>query len=284
MKVGLIGLGLIGFPIAKALHAQSHEVFSWSRVLKEVPWSNSINLSDAINTNLDYLIVASGGARPSSGTVETEIDSTYSLVANYFKHPNLKIIYLSSGAVYGECKDAKTEQVTPTPSTIYGVAKLQVEHKLGSLVGENFCSLRIGNVVDWASPYGLLNVIRDAVITKKVKFFGNPTDCRDYVSIDDLSAAIISILNLNMHPSLLNVGSGKSIQLSTLESLFRDQFKESIEISWSPLDDRHVKQTRIDVSRMRSSLGIETADPLDMFETFLSSMKKGNDGNYHTGQ
>lgn len=284
LKVGVIGLGLIGLPIASELHAQGYEVFSWTRVVRNVPWINSIKPSDAINTNLDYLIVASGQARPSSGTIGTEIDSTYALVEKNFKHPSLKIIYLSSGAVYGECHEAKSELVIAAPSTIYGFAKLQVEQKFNSLVGENHCALRIGNVVDWASPYGLLKEIRDAAISRKVKFFGDPADCRDYVSIDDLIATIISIINLTVLPNLLNVGSGNSIPLSTLESLLRDLFEERVDISWSPLDHRHVKQTRIDVSKLRTSFGVKPTDPLVLFESFLSKKKKVVEGNHYTGQ
>ena len=44
MKVGLIGLGHIGFPIARHLHECGHEIFSWTRNERKVVWNNSLNL------------------------------------------------------------------------------------------------------------------------------------------------------------------------------------------------------------------------------------------------
>ena len=270
MKVGVIGLGLMGYPIASSLHNRGHEVISWTRKPRVVPWSNFTDLSTYTPQGLDFLIVASGNARPSIGGVKSEMMSTYDLVSNHVREVLPRVIYLSSGAVYGECIEKRSENDLANPSTEYGFAKLAVEKAFLSLCGENFCSLRIGNVIDWDSPYGMLQAMSEALTQHKIDFYGNPTDCRDYVSIQDLTLAISKIVESGVFPNILNVGSGVEMQLRELALILSESHRGEIEISWQGLGVGQLKQTKLDISKLKTTFGVLPKNPHEIFAEYLA--------------
>ena len=269
MKVGVIGLGLIGYPIAASLHNQGHEVLSWTQTPRVVPWMNSTQLSSCGSGNLDFLIVASGNARPALGDVRSEMMSTFDLVSNHFGKNVPRVIYLSSGAVYGECTTMRSENDPTEPSTEYGFAKLTVEQAFFSLYGEKICTLRIGNVIDWNSPYGVLQALSKAQTARRMDFYGDPTDCRDYVSIQDLMLTISKIVESTVYPSILNVGSGVEVQLGELAIILRKSLRDEIEIGWSERGVGQLKETKLDISKLNSTFGVFPKNPRRIFTDYL---------------
>ena len=270
MKVGVIGLGLMGYPIALSLHSQGHEVVSWTQKPRVVPWVNSTTLSSCLPQGLDFLIVASGSARPTLGDARSEMMSTYDLVSNSFEKNGPRIIYLSSGAIYGECINAKSEYDLINPSSEYGLAKLAAEQAFFSHYGENFCSLRIGNVIDWNSPYGVLQAMSNAISQHRMVFYGNPSDCRDYVSIQDLTLTISKIVDSQIFPDILNVGSGIEVRLAELASILREGLRDRIEITWQEIGFGQLQQTKLDISKLKSTFEIMPKNPKEIFAEFLT--------------
>jgi len=235
-----------------------------------MPWFNSTDLAGCMPQGLDFLIVASGNARPSLGGVNSEMMSTYDLFSEHIAQGGPRVLYLSSGAVYGECIEKRSENDPTNPSTEYGLAKLAVEKAFLSICGENFCSLRIGNVIDWDSPYGVLQAMSKALTQRRIDFYGNPTDCRDYVSIQDLTFAISKIVESEVFPNILNVGSGVEVQLSELAVFLSDRFNGEIEISWQEIGFGQLKETKLDISKLKSTFGVYPKNPLEIFTEFLN--------------
>jgi len=269
VKVGVIGLGLIGLPIAVSLHNQGHEVISWTQTPRVVPWVNSTQLSSCGSSNLDFLIVASGNARPALGDVRSEMMSTFDLVSTHFGKNVPRVIYLSSGAAYGECTTMRSENDPTVPSTEYGLAKLTAEQAFFSVYGEKICSLRIGNVIDWDSPYGVLQALRKALTARRMDFYGDPTDCRDYVSIQDLTSSISKIVESQVYPNILNIGSGVEMRLGELAIILRESLHGEIEITWSESAIGQLKKTKLDISKLKSTFGLLPKNPRDIFSDYL---------------
>lgn len=270
MKVGVVGLGLMGLPIATSLYKQGHEIFSWTQTPRVVPWINSNNLANQPPSQMDFLIVASGHARPSRGGVESEIQSTYELISRNFEPDGVRVIYLSSGAVYGECAGFRSENDLVIPSTEYGLAKHVTEKAFLSTYEENFCSLRIGNIVDWNSPYGLLQALSSALTERKMVFYGNPTDCRDYISIKDLTVTVSKLIQSQSIPELLNVGSGVPMQLSEIATLLMESLDGEIEIFWHQGGNDQLKETKLNIEKLKSTLEIVPTNPQSLFFDFLT--------------
>ena len=272
MRIGIIGLGHIGLPLATFLHEQQHQVFSWTRKDRLVPWTNSNNLNSLSTSNLDVLIIASGAARPNSGDSTVEISSTLGLIKGRLHVSNVRVIYISSGAVYGECAFPATEMALPEPSTEYGRAKLAAEQSLEQVYGDQLISLRVGNLIDPLHPYGILQNLSRAVREKAVTLYGLPTDCRDFIGVSDFLFAVEAIIQLRIIPKTLNVGSGRSVELHEIQEILRRNLNQQLSVAWKERRSGDIARTKLDVSQMQKKLGLNPSDPLSLLLNYVSEI------------
>jgi nucleoside-diphosphate-sugar epimerase len=273
MKVGLIGLGHIGFPIARHLHECGHEIFSWTRVERMVSWKNSQILEELPRTNLDILFVVSGAARPNYGDHALECATTVELLSQFELPKKTKILYISSGAVYGECIDPRSEKDTPHPTTSYGKAKLSAEQNFASIYSNQAVSLRVGNVVDGDRPYGIFSLLENAVKNRGVELFGDPNDCRDYIGVTDFLKAIERLILLDRIPEILNIGSGFSVSLEQLSSLMESELGKNFTITWNNRRAGDLSASRLNTGEMKKLLNLDITHPLSLLLDFVRKLK-----------
>jgi nucleoside-diphosphate-sugar epimerase len=260
MKIGVLGLGHMGLPIARSLHARDHEVFSWSRTSSDYPWLHSTSLETISGHHLDSLIIASGSARPGFGDCASEIQSTINLIPDSLLYEDTKVFYLSSGAVYGECDTPRPEKDQIEPSTEYGKAKASTEKAFEKMFLDRFTSLRIGNVIDWGNPYGILAMAKIAKEIGSLDLYGTPEDCRDYLDINELCLMISKIIESDLNEEIINLGSGVSIALSELAETLT-KFLPDLNIRWHPSRNSDISKTQLDVIKVRGLTNITPNDP-----------------------
>jgi UDP-glucose 4-epimerase len=107
-----------------------------------------------------------------------------------------RFIFASSGAPMGECEPPIHEELAPNPVSPYGASKL---------AGEGYCSayfhtfgvetaaLRFGNVYGPGSGHkssAIAKFIRQAIQGETIEIYGDGTQTRDFIYIDDLIQAI----------------------------------------------------------------------------------------------
>ena len=276
MRIGVIGLGHMGYPIANRMHSLGHEVRSWTRSEKSVPWQNSTNLDAGVEMALDLLFIASGGARPNLASHELEVETTQHLVSKFELSINTKVLYISSGAVYGECSIPQSEIDDPRPTTEYGKAKLFVEKKLREIYGDQLSVLRVGNLIDEENPYGIVAHLAMSIRNGVLQALGEPADCRDYLGILDFLDCIERLTEINPIPKLLNIGSGTSISLEQIVRLSNEIFGDRLEIHWGKRRSGDLSQTRLDTTKMRHLLKIKQEDPIKILEGLMNSLNLSN--------
>ena len=169
---------------------------------------------------IDFLVhlAANTGVAPSVENPRSDCLNNVIGTLNYLeaaRHNDVKrFIFASSGAPIGECEPPIHEEIAPHPVSPYGASKL---------AGEGYCSayyqtygldtlaLRFGNV------YGPLSNNKNSVVAKFIKralegkpleIFGDGTQTRDFIYIDDLVRAIRLAVNSN------NAG-GETFQIAT---------------------------------------------------------------------
>lgn len=260
MKIGVLGLGHMGLPIARTLHDRDHEVFSWSRTSSDYPWLHSTDLETISRHTLDSLIIASGSARPGFGDPASEIHSTINLIPDSLRYEGTKVFYLSSGAVYGECPKPRSEKDQIAPSTVYGNSKATVEKAFKEMFLDRVTSLRIGNVIDWEHPYGILAIAQGAKETGSIDFFGTPEDCRDYLDINELCLMVSKIAELNHREEIINLGSGVSIALSEIADTLTNLLP-SLKIRWRSPRESDISKTKLDITKVRNLTNASPKDP-----------------------
>jgi nucleoside-diphosphate-sugar epimerase len=271
MRIGLLGLGNLGYPIANYLSQNGYRVFSWTRSSRPTEWDNAQDLTILKKLDLDSLIIASGTIRPGRGDFISEKDSTINLAKNLSTSSKTRVIYLSSGAVYGECVSPQSESVLPKPSTLYGQVKFQIENEFEKYFENRFCALRIGNVLDLVKPFGLAKVIKESFLSKRIEMFGLPTDCRDFITMHDFLVVIESLINNRDLPRVLNVGTGESIQLADIALLIEKYSKNPLEIIWSPRRLGDLGETRLDISAQKILVKKSVTHPTIVFRDLIQS-------------
>ena len=270
MRIGVLGLGFIGTPIASALHKFGHEVFSWTRTEKETLWKNSTILSPHSRTSLDAIVIASGAARPGFGNELLEFETTINIARNLDLSASTHVYYISSGAVYGECSTPQTEIDLALPCTAYGKAKLTTEKAFEKTFGKNFTALRVGNVVDWENPYGIFRELsRLSSENRILNFFGSRESSRDYLEMSDFVALVTKIIETKNAPSLLNVGSGKSLTLGQLARKISSVPHLDISIEWNEGRSQDVQVTQLDIALLKSKYEIVDSDFESGLEKYL---------------
>ena len=272
MKIGILGTGFIGQALAQFLHENNFDILSLSRTKRDFPWRHITDLVSfkEISHDLDSIIVASGLSRPNQGNLQLEEQSTLSLLSDFKISSSLQIFYLSSGSVYGECDNAKSESDLATPTTEYGETKLQIENRLLKNYGDQVLNLRIGNVLNFTNPYGVIAQVRKKLTENKtIHLNGYPDSTRDYILIEDFCKVISTLLTSRFMGSVLNIGSGTSTNLRDIFQLIENNHKFKGEVLWAPPREGDLQKTILDVRKMRDFTLCNPANPIKALSGYL---------------
>jgi UDP-glucose 4-epimerase len=138
-----------------------------------------------------------------------------------------RVVFASSGAVYGEQSlQPVHERLSPHPDSPYAVSKLAAEHyvhTIGALWGIETVCLRIFNTY---GPGQTLPASHWPVVPRflsqtlgggSVVVFGDGTQTRDYVYIDDVVDALVATITAqDVNRLTINVGSGTETSVNDL--------------------------------------------------------------------
>ena len=149
------------------------------------------------------------------------------------KKGDVKVVYAGSRGQIGEPRYIPVDEDHPThPTDMYGINKLAAEKYLflyGGIGGFPAVSLRLNNVYGPRCQmnhcyYGILNwFIRNAMKGETITVYGDGSQTRDYVYIDDVvDAFVLAAAKREADGELFFVGSGT-------ETVFLDMVKGVIE-------------------------------------------------------
>jgi UDP-glucose 4-epimerase len=128
---------------------------------------------------------------------------TANLISSMRKFEIKKLIYLSSGSVYGFQKESY-ETTTPLPENGYGKSKLEGEKYCRLLENDLSLSiLRIGNIFGFNPMLRYDSVINrfmmDALIYKKIYIYGNGEQSRPFIHLNNVVNELIKLVS-DKHP------------------------------------------------------------------------------------
>lgn len=180
------------------------------------------------DTEYDYVIHA---ATPASDKLEREnpnemysiiLDGTKNII-NIAKKMNVKkLLFTSSGAVYGEqyesIKSFK-ENYSGNPTTYYGKGKKVSEQLfLDSNINVSIarCFAFVGPYLNLDIHFAIGNFIRDVIQNKNIIIKGDGRPLRSYLYTADLVIWLFTILLNSSNKSIYNVGSSNEISIYNL--------------------------------------------------------------------
>jgi UDP-glucose 4-epimerase len=158
--------------------------------------------------------------------VDTNVKGTLNICRLAEKIGNVRVIFTSSMAIYGDSESPICEKFEPTPKSNYGVSKISAEKyiQLFSGRGVDYTIFRLFNVYGPGQDLdnmkqGMLSIfVTQAIKNKQIDVTGSLDRYRDFIFIDDVVNALTlatedtkSTLN-----EVFNVGFGRKTTVKNL--------------------------------------------------------------------
>jgi UDP-glucose 4-epimerase len=176
----------------------------------------------------------------------------------------------TGGAIYGEVGDGPIptpESAPPQPMAAYGQSKFCAELYCGwfeRLHALSTVTLRYGNVYGpRQDPLGEAGVIAifcgRLAARQRPTIFGDGTQTRDYVYVDDVVAANLAAAQAPDARGAFNVGTGRETSVLDLVEALREaagvDAAQGFEPEFAPARLGEIERSCLDVSRAREELG-----------------------------
>ena len=180
-----------------------------------------------------------------------------------------KVIYFSSGGtVYGLPESIPITEDHPTnPLTSYGITKLAIEKytaMYARLFDIDYCLVRPSNVYGPGQRLhygqGVIGIMASRALSGEVlEVWGEGTDQRDYLFIDDLVSALLKLLEYRGPLRVFNVSSGAGHSVLDVIAALRTHIKPLPEVVHLPRRHFDLPVNILDSSRLRKETGWQPA-------------------------
>lgn len=157
--------------------------------------------------------------------IEVNVSGTRNVVDSCIACGVERIIFSSTGAVYGEPTHAISSENDPLlPSTLYGLSKMFAETYI-RFSGISHLILRFPNIYGPGNMKGVVYNFLDSISKKgEVIIHGSGEQRRDFLFLDDAVRAIVSAIEYSGKNEILNISTGESHSLNELVEVFRKEF------------------------------------------------------------
>lgn len=191
-------------------------------------------------------------------------------VARCLEHkPVKKCVYFSTVSVYGDRESnlAIREETLVNPTTYYGAAKFAAECLLNHLgQTQNFPVLcvrlcRIYGPGAIHANYGPVQFVRSILEKKEIELFGDGTETREFLFIDDACRLIEELLRSNASGTF-NLATGSPCSFVEMVSVLKKISAHPFRVSYIPRTRPLIDQ-RFDISKIRRVLPNFHFTPLD---------------------
>jgi len=192
-----------------------------------------------------------------------------------------KVIFPSSGSVYGELPPPQSEDQNPRPVNLYGIAKLTTEYiahyfaeHVKYLVLRIFAGYGLGeeHKGDYASP---VTLFLDSIVNNKPPIiYGDGSQSRDFVYVDDVVNAVLRSAESSFSRGVMNVGSGRSHTFNEAVSMINELLGKEIKPKYVKKPEFYLEKTCADIRRMKEILSLDPLDLYDGLKKYLESSSK----------
>ncbi len=198
---------------------------------------------------------------------ENNVVVTQRLSEEAIKHGVKKFLFASTNAVAGDVGySVINENNALFPQSPYGANKAASEMMLNaykSSYGLGAVRLRFTNIYgkDMATKDSFIaRMCKAALGDKKIAIYGDGTQVRDYVYLDDVIGVIKRVLSLGS-PDILVVGSGSSVSVNELVKLVEETIGLKFSVEYQDAKKGEMKAVIVDNSSLKS-IGIDKTSDL----------------------
>lgn len=237
-------------------------------------------IKEALNTfNPDAVYHCAGQVQPFIGEERPYADIQVNLygminILKAMEGRDTKMVYTSTGAVYGLSPLPHKEDMLCKPVCNYGISKLAAEMYLQKWVateGIDAKIVRFSSVYGPGRHYGPINIFLERVAEgRRITIFGSGSQTRDFVHVDDVVQGMKLVLERGGRGEVYNVGTGKETSVQEVAKIINNlhpgakiEYKSGEESVYD-LPRSWFDITKIQslgyISRMNLDLGIRSLD------------------------
>jgi UDP-glucose 4-epimerase len=230
-------------------------------------------LADVVGEHRPHIVMhlaAQSGVRPSLEDprfdASVNIDGLLNVLECSAGAGVTKLVFASSGGtIYGSPRNppvSEESRLRAHPLSPYGISKKVAEDYLRFYRRTrtlDFTALALGNVYgprqDPGGEAGVISIFGAKLLSGEAPtIFGEGRQTRDYVYVDDVSAAFLAAIDAGSG-LLLNVGSGQETSVTDLFRILAELTDFTGEPTYGPLPVGEVMRISLDVRRARAVLG-----------------------------
>jgi UDP-glucose 4-epimerase len=174
--------------------------------------------------------------------------------------PGCRLIFASTGDVYANAAQPHNETSPLAPGSVYGITKLAGEYLVGHAAARGAaCRIaRLFNVFGPGdrTPHVLPDIVHSLVQHGAIDI-GRLDPVRDYVYVDDVTAALLRIAEYNGEERVFNIGSGEGRSVQQLVDAVLAAHGARAAVQTNPAKVRPVERPALvaDIGRARRVLG-----------------------------
>jgi len=234
-------------------------------------------------------LAARPGVRPSMKNPELyadiNISGTISVLELALKLDVDQFIFGSSSSVYGLDEiPFREDSPADRPLSVYGGTKRASEiilHAYSYNYGLPVTILRFFTVYGprVRPDMAIYKFARGIFLGEEITVYGEGRLKRDYTYISDIVDGIMKALKRKFNYEILNLGSGRPIEIIKLIRLLEKYFGRKAKLRFAEKPREDMPETYADISKAKKLLGYEPKVPIEegvrkFVEWFLSSMKE----------
>jgi len=181
-----------------------------------------------------------------------------------------KLIYPSSGSVYGKTSIPQKENDMPQPVNIYGKTKL-ISEALAKVYSEWVPNIGLRIFAGYGPGEehkgnfaSVVTLFLNAIINNKSpEIYGDGKQKRDFIYIDNIIEAIIKSVEENIENEIINIGSGKAYTFNEVFAMFNLLLGKNIKPIYINKPNNYLENTLADITKMKNLLKV---NPLSLEE------------------
>lgn len=197
---------------------------------------------------------------------------------------SIKFVYFSSGGtVYGNRTEMTPFKETDAmaPISYYGWSKQMMENSIlyvHRTAGLKYLILRPSNPYGHGqnihAKQGLIAVALGKIFAgEPITVWGDGSNVRDYIYIDDLAKAVIQLLNKDVCNTTLNIGSGVGTSINDIVDTLKKVVAEDVKVDYLPSRSVDVSHMILDNSRLKKYVDVDFTLLQDGITMFYNEVK-----------
>ena len=209
-----------------------------------------------------------------TGNIACETNPKKAFLTNVFGTLNIlkssiklkpKIIFISTGEIYGKTKNKVSENTLPKPVNIYGITKMLAENLILNYSSDYKTPaiiLRLSYCYDENfTKRGFSLMFKKAISGEKIQVFGGD-QILDLLHFNDAVHAILKSITHNK-TEIFNIGSGKTQSLISIIHKLKKIMNNDVNYDLRPYRGFEVRTCRLNINKAKKNLKFKPTINLD---------------------